>query len=101
MSTIAPSGFECEREPGDFAAVDDIADFEHDIIVGCREVKVGRESAVVAEATLPKAGTAFEDEPFVVEHPGLVEEEQKVILGDVKERCGVCVAATQGVSADE
>lgn len=40
VPTIASSGFECEREPGDSAAVDDVADFEHDIIVGCCEVKV-------------------------------------------------------------
>src|SRR5262245_52737613 len=63
MSPVATSGIEPEGEPSDPRSVDDTTCLDHNVLVRCGEVEVGREATVVPEAALAETGAALEHEP--------------------------------------
>ena len=65
------------------------------------EVEIGGEPTGVPEATLAQAGASLEHQTVTAEESVLVEQPQKMVLGDIQQRRTVGVATTGAMPDDQ
>ena len=98
-STVVAQILDREGEVVQVHFIEGIQRGKWEIIAGCGEVEVGGEPSGVASPELAQCRAALEHET-VIEESGLVEQAQRVVLGDVQQ-CGIASAFGALVVADQ